>query len=289
VSAPTRDPQHLSIGEVLSSLHDEFPDVTVSKIRFLESQGLIDPERTPSGYRRFYAADVERLRWILVQQRDHFLPLRVIKQRLDRYGPQGAPPLTTNGDQPAATATTRHAPTSPTRATSRPAPRAAPGPARRSSSSALTLPLDELEEPEETDLVAVPVTPPDAGAGHTREELCRESGLAAGALEELESYGLVAPTGGVGDDARYDDDAVEISRVAAVFYRHAVRARHLRMYQHIAEREAELFIQALILYRRQRNPAARARLEADLVQLGQAGARLRALMLRRVLRDAWPE
>jgi len=276
---------------VLSSLHDEFPDVTVSKIRFLESQGLIDPERTPSGYRRFYAADVERLRWILVQQRDHFLPLRVIKQRLDHYGPQGAPLLTTNnGDQPAAAPTTRHTPTpSPTRATSPPAPRAAPGPARRASSSALTLPLEELEEPEETDLVGVPVTPPAADAGHTREELCRESGLAPAALEELESYGFVAPAGGVGDDARYDDDAVEVASVAAVFYRHAVRARHLRMYQHIAEREAELFIQALILYRRPRNPAARARLEADLVQLGQAGARLRALMLRRVLRDAWPE
>ena len=56
------DISHLSIGEVLSLLQDEFPDVTISKIRFLESQGLIDPERTPSGYRKFYEADVERLR-----------------------------------------------------------------------------------------------------------------------------------------------------------------------------------------------------------------------------------
>ena len=61
---------HLSIGEVLSLLQDEFPDVTISKIRFLESQGLLDPERTPSGYRKFYEADIERLRWILRQQRD---------------------------------------------------------------------------------------------------------------------------------------------------------------------------------------------------------------------------
>lgn len=73
---------HLSIGEVLSLLQDEFPDVTISKIRFLESQGLIDPERTPSGYRKFYEADIDRLRWILVQQREHFLPLKVIKDRL---------------------------------------------------------------------------------------------------------------------------------------------------------------------------------------------------------------
>ena len=73
---------YLSIGEVLSLLKEEFPDVTISKIRFLESQGLLDPERTPSGYRKFYETDVERLRWILRQQREHFLPLKVIKGRL---------------------------------------------------------------------------------------------------------------------------------------------------------------------------------------------------------------
>ena len=73
---------YLSIGEVLALLKEEFPDVTISKIRFLESQGLLDPERTPSGYRKFYDDDVERLRWILRQQREHFLPLKVIKGRL---------------------------------------------------------------------------------------------------------------------------------------------------------------------------------------------------------------
>ena len=73
---------HLSIVEVLSLLQDEFPDITISKIRFLESQGLLDPERTPSGYRKFYEPDIERLRWILHQQKENFLPLRVIKDRL---------------------------------------------------------------------------------------------------------------------------------------------------------------------------------------------------------------
>ncbi len=72
-----------SIGEVLSLLQDSFPEVTISKIRFLESQGLIDPERTPSGYRRFYQLDFDRLQWILTQQRDHYLPLKVIRDRLD--------------------------------------------------------------------------------------------------------------------------------------------------------------------------------------------------------------
>src|SRR6476619_2905661 len=82
-----REPEHLSIGEVLAELSDEFPDITISKIRFLESQGLVNPERTPSGYRKFYAGDLIRLRWILFQQKEHFLPLKVIKERLDQLDP----------------------------------------------------------------------------------------------------------------------------------------------------------------------------------------------------------
>jgi DNA-binding transcriptional MerR regulator len=74
---------YMSIGDVLTLLRQEFPDVTISKIRFLESQGLVNPERTPSGYRKFYEHDVERLRWVLRQQREHFLPLKVIKDRLE--------------------------------------------------------------------------------------------------------------------------------------------------------------------------------------------------------------
>jgi len=77
---PTRNYQ--SIGEVLVSVKAEFPDITISKIRFLESEGLIDPERTPSGYRKFYDKDVERLKSILRMQRDEYLPLKVIKDRL---------------------------------------------------------------------------------------------------------------------------------------------------------------------------------------------------------------
>jgi len=81
----------LPIGEVLSLLQEEFPDVTISKIRFLESQGLIQPERTASGYRRFSSGDIDRLQWILHQQRDNFLPLKVIRRMIeegiDRYDP----------------------------------------------------------------------------------------------------------------------------------------------------------------------------------------------------------
>jgi DNA-binding transcriptional MerR regulator len=92
-SRSATDDSHLSIGEVLNILREEFPDVTISKIRFLESQGLIDPERTPSGYRKFYESDVSRLRWILHQQKENFLPLKVIKERLDRMGEEQPAPV----------------------------------------------------------------------------------------------------------------------------------------------------------------------------------------------------
>lgn len=72
----------LSIGEVINSLRDEFPEISVSKVRFLENQGLIAPTRSPSGYRQFFADDLARLQFILGQQRDNFLPLKVIKSRL---------------------------------------------------------------------------------------------------------------------------------------------------------------------------------------------------------------
>lgn len=73
----------LSIGAVLGQLRGEFPEVTISKIRFLETEGLVEPQRTPSGYRKFSVLDVERLAYVLRVQRDHYLPLRVIREHLD--------------------------------------------------------------------------------------------------------------------------------------------------------------------------------------------------------------
>jgi DNA-binding transcriptional MerR regulator len=89
----SRARDYLSIGEVLDALRSDFPEVSVSKIRFLESEGLISPERTESGYRKFYEGDVARLRHILSLQRDHFLPLKVIKERLAAGPEGGADPL----------------------------------------------------------------------------------------------------------------------------------------------------------------------------------------------------
>ena len=95
MSVPAR--AYLSIGAVLSKLRPEFPDVTISKIRFLEAEGLIDPQRTPSGYRKFTSVDLERLRYVLLAQRDAYLPLKVIKENLEAMDRGLTPPKQPGG------------------------------------------------------------------------------------------------------------------------------------------------------------------------------------------------
>jgi DNA-binding transcriptional MerR regulator len=89
----------MSIGEVLSLLRADFPEISISKIRFLEAEGLVEPERTPSGYRKFSHRDVERLRYVLTSQREHYLPLKVIKEHLDAID-RGLEPPPVNGTGP---------------------------------------------------------------------------------------------------------------------------------------------------------------------------------------------
>jgi DNA-binding transcriptional MerR regulator len=110
----------MSIGAVLDLLRPDFPDVTISKIRFLEAEGLVTPERAASGYRRFTAYDCARLRFILTAQRDQYLPLKVIKAQLDAQpdgelplagSPYGVPRLVTVGDDAPADADVAVAPT----------------------------------------------------------------------------------------------------------------------------------------------------------------------------------
>ena len=284
VELPGQRDAHLSIGEVLAELHDEFPDVTISKIRFLESQGLIDPERTPSGYRKFHSPDLDRLRWILFQQREHFLPLRVIKERLDDFGSTGAPE-SSNGDGMA------HAPT-------RSGGRA----------DAPRLPFDDFaDEDQDAQGASRPAaassadgadqqTADDGAAGDldpsgvlTRVELLAASGLTSPQLDQLEEYGIVGPTSGEGSQARYDDEALDLARVAVSFAARGIEARHLRMYRQFAEREAALFRQVLVRYVRQRNPAARARLQAEVEEMARLGRRMRSVMLGQALRDELTE
>jgi DNA-binding transcriptional MerR regulator len=238
----------MSIGEVLTLLKDEFPDVTISKIRFLESQGLLDPERTPSGYRKFYETDVERLRWILRQQREHFLPLKVIKGRL-----AGAVPEPDDGSaSPAESAPPREA------AVRRPRVAATPD--------------------------SNPLATGVSGANLTFGELASASGLEVDDLHELERYGILAGRS-VGGTVYYDEDALVVANLAAGFMKYGVEARHLRMYRNAGEREASFFEQVVMPMLKQRNPAAHTQAIETLGELARLGQAFRAAMLRQALHE----
>jgi DNA-binding transcriptional MerR regulator len=290
---------HLSIGEVLAQLRDEFPDITISKIRFLESQGLIDPERTPSGYRKFYDDDLARLRWILFQQKENFLPLKVIKERLDELGPGELAVLETVVD-PAGASTDGAVQGSTEAPAETPMPQPRPEPEPRAPTPA---PVPSARRPERARRPAfAPDLPIDTGTAETgffgesgasglrsRAELAAACGLEPAQVAELESYGLVTPARDDGGEPRFDDDALEVCEVSAAFFARGVQARHLRMYRTFAEREAVLFGQVLLPYVRQRNPEARARLQDELVDLATLGRRLRTVMLRDAARDTLAE
>jgi DNA-binding transcriptional MerR regulator len=311
---------HLAIGEVLSLLRDEFPDVTISKIRFLESQGLVDPERTPSGYRKFYDHDVERLRWILLQQKEHFLPLKVIKDRLDEsddptdepgVGPPGsdsASPAVGVSDTTAEIAASH--PGASTDAELLPPPVPSPPPISPAAISppvpAVVLPpVPATVSPPVPAIVSPPVpagkaadperpvaTPPAPGRPPeaapdtlTLDELASAVGMDRAGIEELEQFGLVSPAGVVGGTAYFDHAALEVARTAAAFARHGVEARHLRAWRNGAEREAGMFEQIVMPLLRQRNPQARRQAEATLAELSGLGGELRAALVRQALRS----
>jgi len=146
---------YLSIGEVLNRLRGDFSDITISKIRFLESEGLIEPQRTPSGYRKFTTTDLDRLRYVLLAQRDQYLPLKVIKDNLDAID---------RGLQPARVGAV-----------------ATPRPTMNIATIDGEMAPSTFGEVSEMRL--------------SRDELLKNSGLTEEQLVDLEGYGLIAPRG----------------------------------------------------------------------------------------------
>lgn len=269
---------HLSIGEVLSLLKEEFPDVTISKIRFLESQGLLDPERTPSGYRKFYDPDVERLRWILRQQKENFLPLKVIRGRLgvdetaadqsteqpgaaappDALAPEPAPP----GETDAGPGTTKaEAPRPETRRT-------------RTSTKTDARPTPAVS--------LVPRPRPPGEESMTIHELCEFTGLAPERVRELERFGLLAGKS-VAGATYYEGDAIDVARIAAAFEAHGMEPRHLKMYKSTAERETMLFEQVVTPLLKQRNPRSRRQAAETLTELVNLAHELRHILVKRAV------
>jgi DNA-binding transcriptional MerR regulator len=280
---PEPDSGYLSIGEVLGLLLEEFPDVTISKIRFLESQGLISPERTPSGYRKFYDEDVELLRVILNEQKQNYLPLRVIKDRLETgeiVDPTGE--HTRNGHRPRER-------TGDTGEHGRPPvfDQAAHGDADDSGDWSRDLTPAEVPQRSVAGHPAASRNPPQAhllpGVVLDRAELCAMVGMHDDELAQLESFGVVSATPS-SRGTLYDDDAVAIARPAVQFLRAGVDARHLRLFRTAAEREASLYEQLITPRYRHRDPEARSQALASLRQLDQLGAALRAALVRQNLR-----
>lgn len=244
---------YFSIGEVLNVLKDSFPDVTVSKIRFLESEGLIQPERTGSGYRKFTEVDIERLRFILTLQRDHFLPLKVIRERLDEVdqAPPGAgqsrlafetseaPPAQTSGDQ---------------------APAVDPRTALAAGS----------------------------GLSFSPSELAHASGLLLEQIDELTSFRLLNPTqireqrdGEEGSPVlRYNEHDLEAAKLCRALLEMGLEARHLRAFRTSADRWADIAELVANPLARQRHPEARKAAEERVREVIRVGGKLVRVLLR---------
>lgn len=300
---------YLSIGEVLALVLEEFPDVTISKIRFLESQGLIDPERTPSGYRKFYDDDVELLRCILREQRENYLPLRVIKDRLDsgQIDPTNEQPRPAGiknvpvpgGLGPAAAAEGGPAEADPSRESGssssarRDHPAAWPTSGASSSSAASFFAAADAEasngitsndqstigpsEAAATSHDPLPVPP----GGLDSAEVCSLTALTSNQLAELVSYGVVVSSDGGG--SRFDDRALEIATIAKRMLDAGLDARHLRGWRVAVDREAGLYEQLIQPLLRQRNPEAQEQALVNLRDLERLGAQLNTALMRDAL------
>lgn len=213
----------VSIGAVLHRLRDDFPDLTVSKIRFLETEGLIRPLRRDSGYRTFSAGDVDRLRFVLTAQRDRFWPLRVIKDVLDRLD-RGLP--VPEVDRPAQQGD--------------PAPGRAQPPTGAGSSGS-----SGHQRPDPSPVF-------DRGrrmAGRmSPAELRTATGLDMSTYSALTTFGLLQ----LDAAGRHGGDDLEVAREAAALAAYGIEARHLRLFRVAADREIGLAEQVLEPLRRRR-------------------------------------
>lgn len=245
----------MSIGEVLANLRVDFPDTTISKLRFLESEGLVEPRRTAAGYRKYSWEDVARLRYVLTAQRDHYLPLRVIRDQLASLDAgQSAAGLapTAIGDSPDGRGDGR-------------------GDGGRLRPALVAVAPTQQPEPS--------VDPADVVM--RREDLLANSGLTESTLAALEQYGLITERPGGG----YDADTLEVATAAARLAEYGLEARHLRAYRAAADREIGLFAQLVAPLARQNGPAARARAAETVRDLTACTERLRGALVRSGLRQ----
>lgn len=256
-----------TIGEVLNLLKDDFEEITISKIRFLESEGLVYPDRTESGYRKFTDDDIDRLRFILTAQRDHYLPLKVIREQLERVDRDEGGRLSNA---------------------------AAGSGGAGAGGAAIEGPV--LDGRRGAELAQALESAAGAGAGPLLEvaptpvalslrDFCEATGLTAAQVRALRDFGIV----GDGqrdrtDDATFDSDDLLAARAARELLRLGLEPRHLRMYRQFVDRELALFEQLVTPLLRQRNPEARRQATRQLEQLASSTGRMKRALLAQTLR-----
>lgn len=236
----------MSIGAVLDLLRPDFPDVTISKIRFLESEGLIRPDRTPAGYRRFSAADCERLRFVLTAQRDQYLPLKVIKEQLDAIdhaAARGVPPDAGRGPRRLGVVG---------------------GPAGAVSG-----------DPGRATTVSPEEFRPGPQVRISRADLLRQSGIDEGFLTELVRAGLIVP----GRAGFFDQAAVTLAVTAKAMAEFGLEVRHLRAFKLAADREAGLVAQIAGPVAKGRDAGARDRADELVRELAALSVTLHACLV----------
>jgi DNA-binding transcriptional MerR regulator len=198
----------MSIGAVLDLLRPDFPDVTISKIRFLEAEGLVTPQRAASGYRRFTAYDCARLRFILTAQRDHYLPLKVIRAQLDAQPDGELPPIGSPYGVPRLVSVAGGADTG----------------------------RDAAAKPDAASDTAA-VAPPRVRL--SREDLLERSGVDDELLTALLKAGVIT----TGPGGFFDEHAVVILQCARALSEYGVEPRHLRAFRSAADRQSDLIAQ----------------------------------------------
>jgi DNA-binding transcriptional MerR regulator len=243
-----------TIGEVLNQLKEDFEDITISKIRFLESEGLVFPDRTDSGYRKFSDDDINRLRFILTAQRDHYLPLKVIREQLDRLDagqvPAAGPEDNAHGGafgQPLRVAEVA-----------------------RALEAAMSNDAERLLD-QDTTRIALTV-----------DELSDATGLTASEVRSLREYGLIGRD--FSETNAFGTDDLVVARAGRELLRLGLEPRHLRMYLQFVDREVALFEQVVTPLLRQRNPDARRQATDQLEQLAALTGRLKRALLGSALR-----
>ncbi|BDT86982.1 transcriptional regulator FtsR [Nocardia cyriacigeorgica] len=254
----------MSIGSVLDLLRPDFPDITISKIRFLEAEGLIRPERTPSGYRRFSVADCERLRFVLTAQRDQYLPLKVIKEQLEAI------------DSGAATLGVREARA---RAHSvRTEPDRGSGDGERAATG------ERAAAPRRLGVVPGEISPDELRFDHevrlTRADLLEQAGIDEKFLNDLIRANLITP----GAAGFFDADAVTLAKTARAMSEFGLEARHLRAFKLAADREAALVAQIAAPIAKSRDAGARARAEETVRELAALSLTLHTSLVKASVR-----